>query len=270
MFSLPPVSPRNLSAPYTPYDSSPLANSPLRTAPSAIKNATKRGPLGYHVPKISLQSSPTSFLASSSKDQLGKAKCSQVPNRKVHHPATAFSSRQIKPNPLFSTRVGSSMRVESREARRNLFFKKIKDATDEKRWRERKGGFCEGDEEILRALWLAEKRRWRQQREKEALSLECDKEFEEDEQGIDDYRNRSDADISPPEESDEDLPEEQLTSNHAYDNHRETSLAPRFEPADDDIYDDIFMDLIREEDKPRRDLTWESKCGEDPNEMDLS
>ncbi|EPQ63461.1 Bgt-2853 [Blumeria graminis f. sp. tritici] len=270
MFSLPTVSPRNLSAPYTPYDSSPLANSPQRTAPSAIKNATKRGPLGYHVPKISLQSSSTSFLASSSNEQFREVKCSHISNRKINRPSTPFNSRQTKPNPLLSTRAGSSMRVEGREARRNLFFKKIKEATDEKRWRERKGGFCEGDEEILRSLWLAEKRRWKQQREKEALSWDCGKEFEEDEEGKDNYRNRSDVDISPPEESDEDLSEDQPTSNDAHDNHRGTPLAPRFETADDDIYDDIFMDLIREEEKPSRDSTWESKCGEDPNEMDLS
>lgn len=162
------------------------------------------------------------------------------------------------------------MRAESRETRRNLFFKKIKEATDEKRWRERKGGFCEGDEEIMRALWLADKRHWKEQREKEASSWKYFKGFEEDEQGTEADRSKSDVDITPPEEIDEDLPEERLLLDDTQENHQGTILAPRFDPADDDIYDDIFMDLIKEEDKASYGLMWKPKGGEDPNEMDLS
>lgn len=64
-----------------------------------------------------------------------------------------------------------------RETRRKLFLKKVRDGSEDKRWKERGG-----DEEIMRCLWVAEERRREERRQREAMGIEGPLPEEEDEE----------------------------------------------------------------------------------------
>jgi hypothetical protein len=64
---------------------------------------------------------------------------------------------------------------DGRETRRKLFLKRVREGGEEKRWRDRGG-----DEEIMRCLWVAEKRRRDEMTQREAMGIK--EPSEEDEQ----------------------------------------------------------------------------------------
>jgi hypothetical protein len=73
---------------------------------------------------------------------------------------------------------------EGREARRKLFLKRVKEGSEEKRWRGRHSGFCEGEDEILRSIWVAEERRREEARRREAMGILAGVEEEEEAVGF--------------------------------------------------------------------------------------
>lgn len=181
-----------------------------------------------------------------------------------------FSARQTKPNPLVSSRE-SYCSDQERTTRRILFLNRVKEAGEEKRWRERNGGFGDGDEEAMRALWLTEKRRWQEQQRREASSQVFPVEFEELEETqvvdkgateIEDFPNEEDID---------------LTNSYFAQNIDQTENSMLIKSRviytcddDDDEYDHIFMEVIQQENETSNSSIECNENSEDHDEMDIS
>jgi hypothetical protein len=82
-----------------------------------------------------------------------------------------FSKRTTKVNPLIH---GRGSVEEGRETRRKLFLKNVREASEEKKWKNRGG-----DDEIMRCIWVAEQRRLQERMSKEAMGIEAPMEEEE-------------------------------------------------------------------------------------------
>lgn len=84
---------------------------------------------------------------------------------------SSFSKRTIKPNPLLQRRGD-----DGRETRRNLFLKKVRESSEDKKWAMRGG-----EDEMMRTIWIAEQRRLAEKRTKEAMAVPTEREEEETE-----------------------------------------------------------------------------------------
>jgi hypothetical protein len=177
---------------------------------------------------------------------------------------------------------------EGRETRRKLFLKRVRDVADEKRWKER--GICgnagKGDkeeEEILRCIWLQEERKRDEKKRKEALGV-LDPAVEEEEAGLDemmtevlrDEHRESDEYLAMLEalyDPDEDALLMEIEAGY---------LAPRKGKAtargetdtlygsDDEEYDEIFMDVIEEEQRLSSQQSPAPAYVDDQEMMDMS
>ncbi|KAE8452987.1 hypothetical protein EG329_012174 [Mollisiaceae sp. DMI_Dod_QoI] len=275
----------NQSHHYTPHVPSPLSSSPLRSSPSPLSprdaNVPPRVPdtLMSSPPKQSTmrsESDENSITPSSNKSAL----ISPPPTRRE----SSFSKRTTKVNPLIHGRGNAD---EGRETRRKLFLKNVREASEEKRWRDRGG-----DDEIMRCIWVAEQRRLDERRRKEVMGFEAD--VEEEEPSIDEvmadevamkeeqeleallgYLNQDDGNqimnqsmVSEPEtnalmwdninnrDPTNPAPQGQLTAETPY-------------GSDDEEYDDIFMDVIQEETRLSSQRQ-PSGYSEDQDMMDMS
>jgi hypothetical protein len=74
---------------------------------------------------------------------------------------------------------------EGREARRKLFLKRVREGSEEKRWRDRNSGIAEGEDEVLRSIWVAEERRREESRRREAMGIVAEAGDEEDDLDVD-------------------------------------------------------------------------------------
>lgn len=74
---------------------------------------------------------------------------------------------------------------EGREARRKLFLKRVREGSEEKRWRDRNSGFGEGEDEALRSIWVAEERRRVESRRREAVGIVAEVGDEENDVNVD-------------------------------------------------------------------------------------
>ncbi|KAI0998489.1 hypothetical protein K3495_g9706 [Podosphaera aphanis] len=180
-----------------------------------------------------------------------------------------FSARQKRLNPsLLQRNTGS--RNEERETRRNLFLKRVREASEEKRWRERKVRTGETDDEVLRALWIAERNRWKEQRRQEALNLEFPGELEDIPEEMSEAENEL-------HELDQIILEEERSYLNLEDAWVETvagqteipSIGASYENEDEE-YDHIFMQFIEEEKAKQSSLGLEPRYGEDQEMMDTS
>jgi hypothetical protein len=79
---------------------------------------------------------------------------------------SVYSKRATKSNPLMNRNAD-----EGREARRKLFLKRVREGSEEKKWRDRNSGFGEGEDEVLRSIWVAEERRREESRRREAMGI---------------------------------------------------------------------------------------------------
>ncbi|POS85354.1 hypothetical protein EPUL_000704 [Erysiphe pulchra] len=185
-----------------------------------------------------------------------------------------FSARQTKPNPLVLSRE-SYCGNEERATRRKLFLNRVKEAGEEKRWRERNGGFGEGDEELMRSLWLAEKKRWLEQQRREASGQVFSAEFEE-------LEEIQDVEIDS-KEIENFLHEEDLNSSNFYlaqnadhtfnskpIKNRKIYTCDDGDGDDDDEYDHIFMEVIQQENEVSNSSIGYTENPEDHDEMDMS
>jgi len=141
---------------------------------------------------------------------------------------SAFSRRRSKPNPLMH-RDGE----EGRETRRKLFLKKVKEGSEEKRWQKRGG-----DDEMMRTIFMLEQRRETERRRREAAMEEMSG-FEELE-----IQDEVEVDFDAVRREEEELEVLMREREHEMDlaGDRETLYG-----SDDEDYDDLFMDVIKEE-----------------------
>lgn len=162
-----------------------------------------------------------------------------------------FSKRVTKANPLINRNAD-----ESREARRKLFLKKVREGSEEKRWSNRGLGGSEGEEEVLRAIWQAEERRREEERRQEARGLDVEVEEEVDEEMememVDEVALLEERELEAlvgalgqDEWMDELLWENHLSTVQARDQHAQDTPYG----SDDEEYDHIFMDVIEEENR---------------------
>lgn len=177
---------------------------------------------------------------------------------------SVYSKRTTKSNPLIHKSGGSSN--EGRETRRKLFLKRVRDVADEKRWKERGIGEDLGEEEeVLRCIWMQEerKREERRQREAQILGLEPTPEDVEEVEIDMDEEELMAEEIARVDEMEMEQYYEMVGG--AYQNtpmdgeiesrlpHMDNHHAPTASKteslygSDDDEYDEIFMDVIVEE-----------------------
>ncbi|RKF82505.1 hypothetical protein GcM3_024032 [Golovinomyces cichoracearum] len=247
----------NMSSIYKPRIASPLSSSPIKypTSPSATPHTTFPK---YKDQCDSIMSSPPDIFSRSATSQTPRAPYTQnvqrTPSRRINLPTMTshssplngkYSARQKKLNPLSQLR-NSSNSEEDRKTRRKLFLNRVKEASKDKRWREREGGFSEMDGEFLRKLWLAEKKRRQEQLRKEALEREIPVEFED----VNECTQEYDDEIAELEDF---LQEERRYSSEfnsspkpSFSLQETNSEAQSLNGSDDDEYDRIFMELIQQ------------------------
>ncbi|RKF62031.1 hypothetical protein OnM2_036006 [Erysiphe neolycopersici] len=181
-----------------------------------------------------------------------------------------FSARQTKPNPLVPSRESYCI-DEERATRRILFLNRVKEAGEEKRWRKRNGGFGEGDEEIMRALWLTEKKNWQEQQRREASGQLFPEEYEEldetqcvdkDSTRLEDFLDEEDLNLSDfylaqdAEQAANSIPTKSQKLYTCDD--------------DDDEYDHIFMEVIQQENETSNSSIGYNINSKEHDEMDMS
>ncbi|EDN94771.1 predicted protein [Sclerotinia sclerotiorum 1980 UF-70] len=112
----------------------------------------------------SKSSSPDKFPLNSNK---------QSPNREG-----AFSKRITKTNPLLHGQG------DGRETRRKLFLRRVREDSEDKRWKARGG-----DDEIMRTIWIAEQRRRaeRQARDAQGWAVDVDVDAQDEQDMLMDY-----------------------------------------------------------------------------------
>ncbi|KAI9843268.1 MAG: hypothetical protein M1838_002707 [Thelocarpon superellum] len=147
------------------------------------------------------------------------------------HRISTFGRRPIQANPLLQRTK------DTREQRRNLFLKKIRDSGEERRWQAR------GPDEVMRTVFLAERKRWEEMQARLAahvVETELDDEtnmqmtaddvrgtFSIEQQIPDDGPATEDTSTFP--SGKRDLRDRQSTSQYG---------------SDDDEYNDLFLQMI--------------------------
>ena len=168
---------------------------------------------------------------------------------------SVYSKRTTKTNPLLHN-SRSSASDEGRETRRKLFLKRAQEKTQEKREKARGLGISEErlreEEEVMRAVWINEERRRveGQRREARILDIEPELELEEEEERFDDYDEEAVMVDEVAREEEDELESLLLflppTSTSSQDRPVFSQIETPY-GSDDDEYDDIFMDVIEEE-----------------------
>ncbi|KAA8571584.1 hypothetical protein MFRU_016g00850 [Monilinia fructicola] len=168
-----PVSAQKHLHHYTPHVPSPLCSSPLRSSPPISplepRNAnlpTRIQATGDH--HMGFMMSPDQSVSSkpSSPDRNSSNSNRQSPSREG-----AFSKRITKTNPLLHGQG------DGRETRRKLFLRKVREDSEDKRWKARGG-----DDEMMRTIWIAEQRRRaeRQARDAQGWAIDAEAQDEQD------------------------------------------------------------------------------------------
>lgn len=152
-----------------------------------------------------------------------------------------FSKRPTKPNPLMS----KGNLDETRETRRKLFLKRVRESSEERRFKQRGIHPSEDEEEMLRVLWLREERAREEQRRRELLGLG----LEDSDLGL--PRTERDADELEHHLGLEAAElEALLLSQHGdgmdLDGGGETET---LYGSDEEDYDELFMDFAKEEER---------------------
>ncbi|KAF2491086.1 hypothetical protein BU16DRAFT_493850 [Lophium mytilinum] len=179
-----------------------------------------------------------------------------------------FSKRAIKANPVVQTRDAV------KERRRDMFFKKVQQDRDDRRWASR-------GEQILRLDFVAEQKRWEAEKAKEAPNAERD---------LDDYvssgwnsgqqtkrsQQQQDADTYVEnyreEEADHILEQENRELDALVssldESYPEQDDIPQGFGSDDEDYDALFMDLLSSQENQHQSSG--SQLYDDNDAMDIS
>jgi hypothetical protein len=178
---------------------------------------------------------------------------------------SAYSRRPTKANPLIHRDA-----QDGRETRRKLFLKKVKDHGADKRYG--------GEEEMMRRIWLAEEKRREEAIWREAMGLETMMEEEEEVEATDPDEMLVEE-IAREEAELEALLELMGEEGGAEETRLQRSLQQSDTPyaSDDELYDDIFMDVILEENRTasqqqeeRQQQTLHEQRDADLDMMDMS
>ncbi|KAF4615622.1 hypothetical protein G7Y89_g15285 [Cudoniella acicularis] len=292
MFSMLPPTPAhasiynfttNHSLHHTPHVPSPLSSSPLRLSPTPSPLSPRNGNLPSRSnasfdpnedDKMMMSPTPSPSKCKPRSGNSVKAERNPLyqlpsqretqtpiislpsppPSRGKGDRESTFAKRPSKPNPLFHRGDG-----DGRETRRKLFLKRVREGSEDKRWRDRGG-----DEEIMRVLWVGEERE-RKRREELGLRAALDGdvgvedefpeyEFPEDETNLDEVMADEEAEL---EALFGDMQKQEwqhqsshpgwgLQSQHQLFEEKQ-SRAESIYGSDDEEYDRIFMDVIQEE-----------------------
>jgi len=294
---LPALSTYNQSIYYMPVVPSPLSSSPLRNSASPLSPQDVNIPSSppdrnYQIcsPSKSSRFYDTSIEKEIDMVALTSGTRSMRQNITVTPPHTnrresVYSKRTTKSNPLLNNRNSGS---EGRETRRKLFLKRVRDVADDKRWKERGIGTNPEEEEILRCIWMQEERKREDRRRREASGI-AEPAFEDVEEEIDaDEVMAGEVAMSEEAELEQywEMISESTQSNTSKLSHPDVHTLPDLRSrytstsqersetlygSDDDEYDEIFMDVIEEEQRlssqqrePTRAYT------EDEEMMDMS
>ncbi|KUJ12138.1 uncharacterized protein LY89DRAFT_786273 [Mollisia scopiformis] len=252
----------NQSHYYTPHVPSPLSSSPLRNSPSPLS------PRDANVPSRAadtIMSSPTKPSRMKTESHISSTTPSPnaLPSPPPSRKESSFSKRTTKVNPLIHGRASAD---EGRETRRKLFLKNVREASEEKRWKNRGG-----DEEIMRCIWVAEQRRLEERMRKEVMGIEADVEEEElsidevmadevalnEEQELEALLGYLDHGTGNQALDEPMLPQHNMNApmwSNSNDQKPANSASQDHVRSDtpygsDDEYDDIFMDVIHEEER---------------------
>ncbi|TEY33919.1 hypothetical protein BOTCAL_0652g00090 [Botryotinia calthae] len=168
MFSMlqTPVSAHKQLRHYPPHVPSPLSSSPLRSSPPVSPLEPRNANLPTRIQQAgdyqtSFMMSPESGASkTSSPDKNHPSSNKHSPNREG-----AFSKRITKTNPLLHGQG------DGRETRRKLFLRRVREDSEDKRWKARGG-----DDEMMRTIWIAEQRRRaeRQARDAQGWAVDVD------------------------------------------------------------------------------------------------
>ncbi|APA12330.1 hypothetical protein sscle_09g071000 [Sclerotinia sclerotiorum 1980 UF-70] len=182
MFSMlqTPVSAHKQLRHYTPHVPSPLSSSPLRTSPPvspleprSVNLPTRTHAVGDYQTDFMMSPEQSGSSKSSSPDKFPLNSNKQSPNREG-----AFSKRITKTNPLLHGQG------DGRETRRKLFLRRVREDSEDKRWKARGG-----DDEIMRTIWIAEQRRRaeRQARDAQGWAVDVDVDAQDEQDMLMDY-----------------------------------------------------------------------------------
>ncbi|RDW91408.1 hypothetical protein BP5796_02573 [Coleophoma crateriformis] len=257
---------------FTPIVSSPLSSPPLRRSPEhpplSPRDNNASSTRLTHVMSSPTPSKPTNLRSSSPINP-----ASSSPVHGSAESTSRFSKRTTKSNPLIHNRG------DGRETRRKLFLKKVREDSEDQRWKARGG-----DDEMMRTIWIAEQRRMQERRagDLDAESLR-EEDFEEpwsSDEALADEIAKKEADemeallSSMEEQGHPYMPymadtEGMDTSQDTMDSSMNKQSAASFESfygCDDEEYDHLFMDVIQEEE---RQLSMQQPLSGDV-EMDMS
>lgn len=153
---------------------------------------------------------------------------------------------------------------DGRETRRNLFLKRVRKDSEDKRWEERGG-----EDEIMRVVWLGEEKRRRDRiaQEAEGLKMQEDDALEsdghEEKDMVENVALQEDAEIDAYLDMLESERRDGVVTT------RESGDTPY--GSDEDEYDDIFMQVITNE-TPHQSASENAIAGHpvDEDAMDLS
>ncbi|ESZ97571.1 hypothetical protein SBOR_2028 [Sclerotinia borealis F-4128] len=191
MFSMmqTPISAHKQMHHYPSHVPSPLSSSPLRSSSPVSPLEPRNANLPTRVPAVG-GDYPMGFMMSpeasfSSKVSSADRNCSNTKsnsNRQSPNREGAYAKRIAKTNPLLHGQG------DGRETRRKLFLRKVREDSEEKRWRARGG-----DDEMMRTIWIAEQRRRaeRQARDAQGWAVDVDGHDEQDMQLDDGAENMS-------------------------------------------------------------------------------
>ncbi|PBP21738.1 hypothetical protein BUE80_DR007574 [Diplocarpon rosae] len=266
MFSMLPAHAHNYSQTqhYAPRHPSPLSSSPLRgsLSPRDMNSLPRASDTEILSPTKFRQQSPATPVSRyhSTKPH------TRTKDMLISPPQTrrdsAYSRRQAKSNPLMSGRGNGD---EGRETRRKLFLKRVREGSEEKKWKDRGG-----DEEIMRCLWIAEERRRGERRQREAMGIEGPPEEDEEPERSKDLDELMAEEVAMSEEreleallgsmkyEDQDDSYRSTLSNdtnmRSGDTIHDTSTSLQYQQSletsygsDEEEYDNIFMDVIEGE-----------------------
>ncbi|RDW60865.1 hypothetical protein BP6252_12248 [Coleophoma cylindrospora] len=254
---------------FTPIVSSPLSSPPLRRSPEHTP-LSPRDNNASSTRRTHVMSSPTPSKATSLRSSSPINPASSSPVHGSAESTSRFSKRTTKSNPLIHNRG------DGRETRRKLFLKKVREDSEDQRWKARGG-----DDEMMRTIWIAEQRRMQERRagdpDAEVLREE---DFEEPwslDEALADEIAKKEADemealLSSMEEQGRQYTadtEGMDTSPDTMDssmNKQSTASFESFNGSDDEEYDHLFMDVIQEEE---RQLSMQQPLSGDV-EMDMS
>ncbi|KAI1395056.1 hypothetical protein F4819DRAFT_492853 [Hypoxylon fuscum] len=220
-----PIFDLDFSSPHRPTRPSPLSSSPIRPSQSSPAPLSPRDI--NTLPRRETQSSPI-----------------KGPPSKFR-----FASRNAKPNPLRQNRENAQ------EGRRSLFLKNVRQRADDRQWL-RRGG----DQEALKLEWSMLDRQRRQQKDADLDGIVFEDEIEdipelqrESPQNPDDMM----VDAIAQEE------EEELNAMFSMYEAQSSRLSQPSQPpmqteppalSDDEDYDDIFQDLLSQQEGSTQDL----------------